>query len=138
MGADMTAADAVSAVLLATIYLMAKHWIADFVLQTEHQRTTKGIYGATGGLTHGLTHMLATAPVFLLVPVPVAAVTALGLVVAEFIVHYHIDWAKEQIVRRSGWTLKDTHFWWTLGFDQLLHGLTYVAMLWVLFSSPAA
>ena len=30
--------------------LLIKHAIADFLLQTAHQRTTKGIYGASGGL----------------------------------------------------------------------------------------
>ena len=39
-------------VLLAMAYLLVKHAAADLILQTETQRREKGIYGATGGLTH--------------------------------------------------------------------------------------
>lgn len=44
----------VRVVLLAMAYLLIKHCIADFLLQTENQRLTKGDYGAIGGITHAL------------------------------------------------------------------------------------
>ena len=44
-------------VLLAMAYLMVKHCLTDFLLQTEAQRSTKGDYGALGGITHSLTHL---------------------------------------------------------------------------------
>jgi hypothetical protein len=120
----------VHAALAATSYLLVKHAAADFFLQTDAIFRQKGNYGAPGGLLHAFIHILLTAPVFLLFPggSPELAANILG---AEFLVHYHVDWTKEQIVRRNGWTTKDKMFWWALGFDQLLHGLTYVAILWV-------
>ncbi len=121
-------------VLLAVAYLMVKHAVADFFLQSESQRLEKGHYGATGGLTHSLTHIVLTAPVFVLLPGLGTGLTA-TLLAAEFVLHYHIDWTKEQIVRSNGWTSRDTPFWWALGFDQLLHGLTYVALLAVALNS---
>ena len=120
-------------VLLAMAYLLIKHCIADFLLQTENQRRTKGDYGALGGITHALTHVALTAPVFLILP-PVGLGAAIALLTGEFTVHYHLDWAKEQIVRRNGWTSQHTPFWWALGIDQLGHGLTYVALLWLAFT----
>jgi Protein of unknown function (DUF3307) len=123
----------VRVVLLAMAYLLIKHCIADFLLQTENQRMTKGDYGALGGITHALTHVALTAPVFWLLPtVGLGAMAA--LLTAEFTVHYHLDFAKEQVVRRNGWSSKDTPFWWALGIDQLGHGLTYIALLWLAFS----
>lgn len=120
----------VHAALASVAYLMIKHAVADFFLQTETQRRTKGVYGAPGGLTHAAIHILLTAPVFLLFPgIGIGAVV--GLLAAEFVIHYHIDWAKEQIVRRNGWSAHDTRFWWAIGFDQMLHGLTYVAIAWI-------
>jgi Protein of unknown function (DUF3307) len=119
---------AVQTVLAAIAYLMVKHAVADFFVQTESQRREKGIYGATGGLTHSLTHIVLTAPVFLLLPTLETGMIA-ALLAAEFVLHYHIDWTKEQVVRRNGWTSHDTPFWWAIGLDQLLHGLTYVALL---------
>lgn len=120
-------------VLIAMAYLMVKHCIADFLLQTENQRRTKGEYGAVGGITHALTHVALTAPVFLFLPwIGVGAIVA--LLAGEFTVHYHIDWLKEQTVRRNGWTSHDTPFWYAIGIDQLGHGLTYVALLALAFS----
>ncbi|SFV38908.1 DUF3307 domain-containing protein [Hyphomicrobium facile] len=120
----------VHAALAAITYLLVKHAIADFILQTDQIFRQKGSYGAPGGLWHALIHILLTAPVFLLFPGggPGLAAVLLG---GEFVLHYHIDWTKEQIVRREGWTPKDKYFWWALGIDQLLHGLTYVAILWI-------
>ncbi len=120
----------VHASLAAMAYLLTKHAVADFFLQSETTYRQKGIYGAPGGLLHAFTHILLTAPVFFLFPGGSAAL-ALGLLGAEFLVHYHIDWAKEQIVRHYGWRFADRQYWGALGFDQLLHGLTYVAILWV-------
>lgn len=121
-------------VLAAIAYLMVKHAVADFMLQTENQRREKGIYGARGGLTHAGTHILLTAPVFLVLP-PIGGM-ALALLAAEFVLHYHIDYVKEQVVRRNGWTSHDTPFWWSIGIDQLLHGLTYVAIVWAVAHAP--
>ena len=57
---------------------------------------------------------------------PIAVV--LTVLVAEFVVHYHIDWGKEQIVKRFDWR-SGPRFWNAIGFDQLLHGLTYLAIV---------
>jgi Protein of unknown function (DUF3307) len=127
---------AVQTVLAAIAYLMLKHAIADFFVQTESQRREKGIYGATGGLSHSLTHILLTAPVFAILP-PLETGMIAALLSAEFVLHYHIDWTKEQVVRRNGWTSKDTPFWWAIGLDQLLHGLTYVALLALALATAA-
>ena len=117
-------------VLLAMAYLLVKHAAADFILQTETQRREKGNYGATGGLTHSLTHIVLTAPVFTLLPAAAAGIMA-ALLATEFVLHYHIDWVKEQIVRKNGWTSHNRPFWWTIGIDQLLHGLTYIGLIWL-------
>ena len=90
--------------LAAMAYLLAKHAIADFALQTQLIYNQKGIYGAPGGLLHAFIHILLTLPVFLLFPTGSVGLAAL-LLAGEFIVHYHIDWAKEQIVRQYGWKL---------------------------------
>ncbi len=120
----------VNLILAAMAYLLAKHAVADFLLQTAYQRQTKGIYGALGGLTHCLTHVVLTAPVLLLFPA-LEPTTVAAILTGEFVIHYHLDWLKDQAVKRNGWTSHDTPFWWALGTDQLLHGLTYVAILWV-------
>ena len=63
---------------------------------------------------------------------PVSLLLVLGIAVGEVAVHYHVDWAKEQITRRNGFTPQTAGFWHALGVDQLLHGLTYLAIVAVL------
>ena len=111
-------------------YLLVKHAVADFLLQTAYQRETKGTYFALGGITHSLTHIALTVPILAFFP-DLSTEKFVALLVAEFVVHYHLDWLKDQTVKRHGWTSHDTSFWWALGTDQLMHGLTYVAILWV-------
>jgi hypothetical protein len=120
----------VHAALAALTYLLAKHAVADFLLQTPQIYLQKGIYGAPGGLLHAFIHILLTLPVFFLFPGGSAELAA-TLLAAEFVVHYHIDWIKEQIVRHYGWKFADRQYWCALGIDQFLHGLTYIAILWI-------
>ncbi len=61
-----------------------------------------------------------------------------AIALGEFVLHYHIDWAKEQITRRNSWTPQNSGFWHALGTDQLLHGLTYLAIVAVLLMAAAA
>jgi hypothetical protein len=49
---------------------------------------------------------------------------------AEFVLHYHIDWAKEQVIRPYVES-QGPAFWAIFGFDQFLHQLTYVAIAYV-------
>lgn len=130
---DPTSALAAQTLLTALAFLLVKHAAADFFLQTRRQREEKGVYGALGGVQHSAIHAALTLPVYVLLP-PVGAGTIAALAAAEFALHYHIDWAKEQIVHRESWTSHDAEFWWAIGVDQMLHGLTYVALMWVIFA----
>ncbi|MEZ5828566.1 MAG: DUF3307 domain-containing protein [Hyphomicrobiales bacterium] len=118
-------------VLAAVAVLMMKHTAADFFLQTKYQYCNKGTYGHPGGLLHAGIHVALTPLVYLVIA-PASLLLAAGIAVGEFIVHYHIDWAKEQITRRAGFTPQTPRFWHALGIDQLLHGLTYIVIVGLL------
>jgi Protein of unknown function (DUF3307) len=113
--------------LLGVLILLVKHLVFDYFLQTSYMVQKKGIYGHPGGILHSGLHAVGTMPVFIWIP-PSASL-GLAIIVGEFIVHYHLDWAKEQVVRRMQWMPKDPPFWWALGVDQFLHGLTYIAIV---------
>jgi hypothetical protein len=106
--------------------LQVKHFICDYTLQNSYQLLNKGTYLHPGGLLHAGLHAFFTMAVFLVV-LPTLAL-GLGIVVGEFLVHYHIDWAKEQVIRHTGWTPAQAQFWWAIGFDQLLHQWTYIVI----------
>ena len=115
-------------ILAAVAYLLFKHVIADFFLQTRYQWSNKGRYLHPGGVLHALIHLLLSAPVLLILP-PSTVNYGLTVLVAEFLVHYHCDWLKETMVKSAGWTHLDNAFWRAMGVDQFVHGMTYVAMV---------
>jgi hypothetical protein len=121
------------AILLGFVVLSTKHSIGDYVLQTSYQYLNKGIYGHPGGLLHSSLQALLTLPVFLVLP-PSSAALGAAIIVGEFVVHYHLDWTKEQLVKRYELTQTDQRFWILFGIDQLAHMLTYVAIIAILIS----
>ena len=120
--------DLASSILLAFIVLSVKHTIADYLLQSPYQFKNKGNYGHPGGLLHSALHAILTIPVFLLLP-PATLGLALAIIVSEFVIHYHIDWSKEQLNKHYALTTGNERYWYLFGFDQLAHSITYVAII---------
>ena len=96
--------------LAAVAVLMLKHAVADFYLQTPYQYLNKGTYGHPGGCIHAGIHAVLT-PFVYLVLVPSSLLLVLAITIGEFAVHYHVDWMKEQVMHRNGWTAHDRGFW---------------------------
>jgi hypothetical protein len=116
--------------LWALLALELKHFLCDFVLQTEYQVRTKGIYGHLGGFIHSGLHILGTIPALLIFG---ASPKAIAIILAvEFVVHYHTDWMKIAIDRVYHWGIDDQRYWILFGVDQLIHQLTYIGILFVL------
>lgn len=115
-------------VLLALTYLVLKHFMADYVLQTPYQFKNKGRYGHPGGIIHASVHGLLTLPVFLILP-PMDAGELGQIIAAEILVHYHTDYLKEKLVHHAELTHIEAEYWWLFGADQLVHHLTYLAIV---------
>jgi hypothetical protein len=118
--------DPIVALLAVFTVLQIKHFIFDYPLQTAYQLKNKGTYWHPGGILHSALHALGTATTFFIITP--SLLLGLGICIGEFLLHYHIDWGKDQILRRIKSTSADRMFWWAIGFDQLLHHLTYVAI----------
>ena len=112
-----------------------KHFVCDFVLQTRYQKQGKGIYGHPGGLIHAGLHAVGSLPAILLLTLSPLLIAA--LVVAEFAVHYHIDWLKLAILRRRALLPEGALYWVVFGADQFLHQMNYVIFLAVLVRAMA-
>lgn len=117
-------------VLVALAVLEIKHFIIDYTLQSSYQYKNKGIYGHPGGIIHAGFQALGTLPAFLVIT-PSFAVGA-AIVIAEFVVHYHVDWTKEQLNKRLKVERGTAIYWSIFGADQLLHHLTYIVIAGVL------
>ena len=123
--------------LATTLWLFAilqiKHFVCDYPLQTRYQLINKGTYGHPGGILHSGIHAVGTMFVFLVLTPTFVVGTA--IVAVEFLLHYHIDWTKVQIMKATGWSAQESPFWWAIGFDQLAHHLTYLAIIAVLLTA---
>lgn len=111
--------------------LLVKHFIFDFYYQPPYMWQNKGTFGHMGGIVHSGLHAIATFAILLFFTAPVVALAAM---VFEFIVHYWTDYAKMNINRIKGWgATTHNEFWQLTGFDQLVHQLTYVVILAMIF-----
>jgi hypothetical protein len=117
-------------ILIALTIFQLKHFIADFVVQTEYQWRNKGTYGHPGGLVHAGIHAVGS---FLAALALGAWAGALALVmIADFTIHYHLDWCKERFNRRHELSHADALYWFSFGVDQFLHQMTYLAIIWMI------
>jgi hypothetical protein len=114
-------------VLLALLFI--KHWYIDFVNQTNEEVQGKGTYGNAYGLMHSIKHGLATFAIFFAFTYEFEYSIIIGFI--DFVLHYHIDWAKMNINRRWNYTIDMPQFWAWLGADQLAHSLTYLFLVWL-------
>ena len=115
----------ITLILFALFFI--KHFLADFVFQTDTMITTKGTYGATGGIHHAYVHAILTAVVLL--PVLTSLILVMLMAVLDGVIHYHIDWVKMNIGKKYNHTPADTSFWFWIGLDQMAHNLTYIGII---------
>ncbi len=115
----------------ALFLLFIKHFICDFPLQANPWLyRNKGTYMHPGGITHAGIHAIGT----LLVLAPFIAGAAVLYAFIDMLVHYHIDWAKMNVSKRYDLQPNNSErFWILLGFDQLLHHITYFAIIYYAF-----
>ncbi len=117
---------------LLMIAFQLKHLICDFVCQPPFMFMNKGTYGHWGGIAHSLMHVIGTTLIGLVACfyLPITTIILLLVCGVEFILHYHIDWAKMNLNKHFGWgATTHSEFWVLLGVDQLLHQLTYIGIV---------
>ncbi len=119
----------------ASAAFLAKHFLADFLFQTDWMATGKE--RPRGWLpplaAHAGVHGVMTAALFSAVS-PLLA--WLGL--ADAAVHGFIDRMKSLATRRAGATPRQARFWWLFGADQTLHHLTHLGLAILLAAAGAA
>ncbi|MCX7996437.1 MAG: DUF3307 domain-containing protein [Patescibacteria group bacterium] len=111
-------------IILLTL-LFTKHFIADFLLQSEAMATQKGknvwILCSHSGQHAALTLLIL---LFFTSPLPATAIA-----VAEFIIHSGIDYLKSNTRFFGRFKPPSREFFILFGVDQYLHALTFVAVL---------
>jgi hypothetical protein len=135
-------------ILLITL-LLIKHFILDFYYQPPYMWQNKGTWMHPGGIVHSGLHAIVTYVILIgIVHSGLHAIVtyviltfwlehplgALILAMFEFIVHYLTDYAKMNINRVKGWgATTHNEFWQLTGLDQLVHQMTYVAIVGIIY-----
>ena len=110
--------------LFLLILFQIKHWYIDFVDQTEEEIKHKSLYLNWIGVKHSLKHGVGTLLCLWTVTGWDYVEYAFFVAVIDFILHYHIDWAKMNYGNRD---ITTHQFWNHLGLDQMAHQLCYIA-----------
>lgn len=125
--------------MMLSIFIL-KHFIVDFLLQTEYQWKNKGTFFHPGGVFHSLLHGLSTTFILFY---GIDYLTDFGkpeLIICfiigniDFLIHYMVDWGKININKKFNLIPEKTMFWVMLGLDQTLHLLTYVFIIFLIYS----
>lgn len=118
---------AVTTVLVLLALLTVKHMFADYFLQTPAMLRARDEYLHAGRAQHCAVHVAGSALV--LFGFGVNAGLVVLVLVAEFVLHYHIDFGKGVWSERAGHTPAQAGYWRAFGVDQTLHQLTYIGMV---------
>lgn len=121
--------ESTGALLALLCLLQAKHMFADFFLQTRLMLDGRETYVHFGRFLHAGVHAAGSALTFLLLGSALPFI--LPIILAEWVVHYHIDWWKGRHTSLRGLTPQDAGFWRATGMDQALHQFTYIGMIWL-------
>lgn len=120
--------------MLASFFILffgleIKHYVADYFLQPGWMLGGKGDWRKPGGYVHAGIHAGLSGLVLLVAGTPWPWL--IGLMLAEFIVHYGLDYAKIHYSAGVHVDTRPRRFWVLHGVDQVTHQLTYGAMIYL-------
>jgi hypothetical protein len=113
------------------VVMAAKHFCADFLFQTSW--IARGKAATERWLLPLLVHAFAHAILTLLVAI-VLFPRLWWIAPIELVLHAAIDRAKVIFGRRARLDPTKTEYWWLFGFDQFLHHLTNILIVFVFLS----
>lgn len=117
--------------LLLYVVFRLKHFICDFMLQSDWMALNKGKPGREGYnalFSHTVIHAIGTLLIML-----VFAPSLWWLGIVDLVVHSIVDRLKGVLTYKRHWGTKDTIFWWAFGFDQELHNFTHMIYIVLIF-----
>ena len=82
--------DLLTDALILLVLLQVKHMFADFYMQTPRMLEGRSRYMHLGRAQHAGLHAVGSALAFL--PVGGLSAVVVGIVLAEWAAHFHIDW----------------------------------------------
>ncbi|SFZ85147.1 Protein of unknown function [Devosia enhydra] len=124
--------------MIATVFILflgleIKHYVADYFLQPGWILAGKGDLRHPGGYVHAGIHAGLSGLVLLAAATPLPVLV--GLVLAEWVVHYGLDYAKIHYSKGVHVDGNPRRFWVLHGVDQVAHQLTYAAIIYAVLAA---
>lgn len=113
------------------VLFQAKHFIADYPLQNQYMLGK--FKGGTDWIlplaAHSSVHATGT---FIISILFVSFNVALSLAVLDFVLHSIMDRIKASPNLLGRFSIENKYFWWSLGFDQMVHHLTHYIIIFII------
>lgn len=129
----------VTYVFFLLIAFQIKHFVADYLLQTEYMLGKFKLKGWVRPLAeHAFVHAACTCIIGLvamgITPIPnwAACVYAGFIAVIDFGIHFIVDRIKASPNLLGRWTPAERPFWLSLGADQMAHHLTHYLIILII------
>jgi hypothetical protein len=116
--------DLVTIFFAYVLYFLLVHWVADFVLQTEHmalRKSTSNYYLGMHVTVYSVTTIFAWWLLFLIVGLKATFLQYVEAYLAIFVMHFITDYITSRITGKYYKAKKTHEFFVTIGFDQWLH-----------------
>ena len=126
----------VTVAIAMLLVFQVKHFVADYLLQPSWVLRGKDDLRKPGGYVHAGVHALGSLPAFLIAGLGIVAIAAFAL--AEFVIHYTIDYTKAGLSRGSKSGPNTRVFWAMHGADQFMHQLTYAGLIYAALALTSA
>lgn len=113
------------------ILFQIKHFVADFPLQGQYMlgKFKSGTEWILPLMAHSSVHAMGT---FIISILFVSFNVALSLAVLDFVIHSTMDRIKASPNLLGRFSMDNKYFWWSLGFDQMIHHLTHYVIIFII------
>lgn len=127
-----------STALFVLLLFVVKHFVADGPMQIPYMYKNKGTYLHPGGLAHAGVHAAFT---FWIAVVYTNFYVALFVTGIDFLIHYHVDWAKTKLTDNRGWAthliggglqIESEWYFYALIMNQCLHFASYAVLTYII------
>ena len=117
-------------IFILLIVYQIKHFLCDYPLQTPYMLQKLNLTGwAVPLAAHAAVHGAFTLAIVMFVNP-----SLWWLAIFDFAVHFTMDRIKASPNMLNRFGLEDKRFWWSLGFDQMVHHLTHYAIIFMLIT----
>jgi len=122
----------ITEIFVLLVSFQAKHFVYDYIWQTPYML---GKFKEKNWLLPLLAHVyLHGAATFTIAFFASGSLFwfAISLMLMDMVIHFTMDRVKASPKMLGRFNIKEKEFWWSLGFDQMVHHLTHYLLIYLI------